>query len=771
MNCSFFSSSLFSRSVTLKSFSKISILLIVSVFLTPNIARMQAPIEVTFNVQVNCDTPIGENICVSIGNAGGWSVHALKKTGPDTWAKTVNLNFNIGDTIEYKYCRNHIDYGAGESFGPGEKTGWRNLDVTDTTLSTNDSVDKWRWWPVDGVVPDIDPTGYTSLPPPELPRPDFMCGIQFADWWISPFSHSIESFLDEMTRMANANWVEINPVLEITQFAPLPIIDINGGLAIPDADLIKFITEAKKRGLKIFLNPFPYEITAVDPSPNYHDLNWWTEWRNQWRAIILHYAQIAEQYGVEMLSFSMWVALFNIDDAEIPFIDALSVPLLAEVRAAYSGPIAVDYYFRGPILQVFALGDYLMHSIWNCFPWLLDFDTPPSLAEMKANLDEHLDTEMFPAVSTWGKPVIIPQLAAASYTGSTLAEPYFETQLMWNESDPDVPLSLQEQTDGYEAIMSTIIKKDWIVGCFSFMYYLCDMLDKSPSIRAKPAESLLAKWHRWIVPDIVDLTTAANSGGTTNPAPASYVKTKNTTEDISALADPNYAFTGWSGDVPAGQEMDNPLNLVLDADRYIHADFNYLCPDNGDVNNDEVITAADAQIAFTCFLQSHNPTSCEEATSDVNCDGIITPMDAQMIFEHYLGLRTLDPICNGTTSLSGSSILSSASTGFFIMGREIRPNGTVAVSFARNGDSKEKCFGLDIRFDQDHMEFLGLEKTESAGAYAFLDGHQTSADIIRVGGFGGTGMHSSKDVLFKLLFRMKSRSPLESRLRILKMYK
>lgn len=42
---------------------------------------------------------------------------------------------------------------------------------------------------------------------------------------------------------------------------------------------------------------------------------------------------------------------------------------------------------------------------------------------------------------------------------------------------------------------------------------------------------------------------------------------------VTAVPDGGYSFSGWSGDVPGGQETDNPLNLTLDRARSIVANF------------------------------------------------------------------------------------------------------------------------------------------------------------------------------------------------------
>ena len=64
-------------------------------------------IEINFNVKAKCDTPRGEKVCVQI--EGQWPVFELDEAGVNQWNKTIKVwNFDIGSTIQYRYCRNHM---------------------------------------------------------------------------------------------------------------------------------------------------------------------------------------------------------------------------------------------------------------------------------------------------------------------------------------------------------------------------------------------------------------------------------------------------------------------------------------------------------------------------------------------------------------------------------------------------------------------------------------------------------------------------------------
>ncbi|MFX0208655.1 MAG: CFI-box-CTERM domain-containing protein, partial [Candidatus Hodarchaeota archaeon] len=43
--------------------------------------------------------------------------------------------------------------------------------------------------------------------------------------------------------------------------------------------------------------------------------------------------------------------------------------------------------------------------------------------------------------------------------------------------------------------------------------------------------------------------------------------------NITATQEPNYRFSGWTGDVPSGHENDNPITITMDSDKSVTANF------------------------------------------------------------------------------------------------------------------------------------------------------------------------------------------------------
>ncbi len=454
------------------------------------------PAHVTFNVSVQCNTPKDESVCIYIPVMNERQVFPMTKVG-DQWQITLD-HLEVGNTYQYRYCRNCMGSGADEAFGDGNEMGWRSLTVSEKNMTIKDTVIKWRWWPIDGNIPEIDTSSFESTPPECLPRPSFQCGVMLPDWWKHAWLPDLDPTLDKIANNSKALWVEYSPIPEIIQFYPSPIIVRKGNNSTPDADLIKIITEAHKHGLKVFMNPFPWSINVQDSSPQKHSEAWWRAFERQWRPIMMHYAQIAQEYGVEMLGFRMWPSIYNLSEDEAPIVDLLARNLLKDIRKVYKGTIAVQFWLYGPDMEVYGKGDYLSFTIWPHFPWHLADSKDAPVDDMVAKLRDHLDNELLPARNKWGKDIIVEQIGVCSYDGANTGEPYFETQLYYYKDDPNIPLDLQEQANGYEAILHALAERDWIAGAYSFNYNYWDSIDKSPSIRSKPAEKVVAKWFRWI---------------------------------------------------------------------------------------------------------------------------------------------------------------------------------------------------------------------------------------------------------------------------------
>lgn len=66
------------------------------------------------------------------------------------------------------------------------------------------------------------------------------------------------------------------------------------------------------------------------------------------------------------------------------------------------------------------------------------------------------------------------------------------------------------------------------------------------------------------------LSLSATTGGTTDPAPGNHSYDMNSSVSVTALPDPNFEFTGWTGSATGTV---NPLTVLMDSDKSLAAGF------------------------------------------------------------------------------------------------------------------------------------------------------------------------------------------------------
>jgi len=69
------------------------------------------------------------------------------------------------------------------------------------------------------------------------------------------------------------------------------------------------------------------------------------------------------------------------------------------------------------------------------------------------------------------------------------------------------------------------------------------------------------------------LILTSEIGGITDPEPGTYAYDPGTEVTIEALPESGYRFSEWTGDVPSGNENENPITITMDSDKSITANF------------------------------------------------------------------------------------------------------------------------------------------------------------------------------------------------------
>jgi uncharacterized repeat protein (TIGR02543 family) len=568
--------------------------------------------EITINLTLETHMPVDEMVTIEFwksgtenspheertvpwysGNASGRSYTIMTKVGTNQWQAIVDLdttlvsaNATSQSLYYYFYQRNtgnHEDKDI-EFSRTGDISNTRKLDFgwhTKASLVQEDTLTAWFGWPTDGVMPTINTSTYLTTPPSDLNTTTFMAGGGMLDFWRGYFNPFIGNYLDYMVKDLNANWVMIVPGPKIIQFHPtVTVIRDHNINSMPEQDIIKVITEAHKRGLKVFWSTLApagegsavLDLTKVDAA-------WYVDYAKANRTEILWKATLAETHGVEMINFASFPTS-QLKDEHLATIDSIAAVILSEVRAIYSGKIAVFWVNETPELEIYGKGDYLSmatHAQQLDAEGLTNLKDP-SVSELLQPLRNRIG-KLKAASTKYGKEVVLNGLDVASYdgmVGTTLQEA--ERHKEYTPDDPNYPLDLQEQSDVIEALRQVIAENSWIIGSYTFDGPW-DVIWKFWNIRGKPASKVLAKWYRWRSPNNVHLTTSINDeatvkpfhkGGTLSLASGSYVLSKDTTVTVTASADDGYGFVKWTGDASGTSPT---VTVSMDTDKAISAIF------------------------------------------------------------------------------------------------------------------------------------------------------------------------------------------------------
>lgn len=106
------------------------------------------------------------------------------------------------------------------------------------------------------------------------------------------------------------------------------------------------------------------------------------------------------------------------------------------------------------------------------------------------------------------------------------------------------------------------------------------------------------------------LTISSNSGGTTNPPPGNYSYEEDTKVVVTAIPNKNYRFNGWTGDVSSAKRNDNPLELIMDSDKSIAANYLRIIYEPLNVTGQKVLNRSLSQAEYINVLTwNSNPNN------------------------------------------------------------------------------------------------------------------------------------------------------------------
>ena len=464
---------------------------------------------VTFYVTLDTELPQKEYVSFS-GNLRPFPdffvSYPMTKVSENTWMLKIDY-LNIGDTFQYRYGRNSDPIGGGENLNDKELDCciYRTLTVSENNQVVDDIIRGWRWLESETNNFVLDDSAHTIVKPENLNN-DFMSGVQLLDYWRPDWMLPLPSTLDRIKNTVNANWVQYTPVPHISEFTPLPKINLfDNGNATPDSHLRQMLNAAKAQKLKIYLRPLMWVADgSLDyPDKNERDAEWWNEYFKRVEPIYIYYAEIAQEFEIDLLGFNPFFEQYKLNEDDLRITNDLVSNLLDEIKSIYRGKVAAEFQNFAADLDIFGQVDYLSGKFWE-HQLSTENSISLSIDKMAEIFETNLENQFKKVSLKWNKPILINEIASASYEGGIQNDPSWVTQDNYRPDDPNVPLDLQGQANVYEAFMSSLTNKDYIAGAFSFSYYQWSHQDKTPSIRGKPSEKVLSKWYQWLNPEETD---------------------------------------------------------------------------------------------------------------------------------------------------------------------------------------------------------------------------------------------------------------------------
>ena len=177
------------------------------------------------------------------------------------------------------------------------------------------------------------------------------------------------------------------------------------------------------------------------------------------------------------------------------------------------------------------------------------------------------------------------------------------------------------------------------------------------------------------------------------------------------------------------------------------------CWYDGDLDNNEYITAADAIESFNIYMGlTEDPTDEQICSADCNGNLNISPADAQSIFEASLGLgECRDPVGGsppgpsptptGTAGPTSNQLTAGSASGC---------TGSISIPITlSNPDSAIHTFGLDFNYCDHMLTFTGWTDGTLDPAWIFFGCNEVEPGRIRVGGtsFAGISAGSSGTII------------------------
>lgn len=328
-----------------------------------------------------------------------------------------------------------------------------------------------------------------------------VCGIALDYWhYTDSLAYMAPDFFDR-TVADGAKLTMICPTWYMpshtaTTMSPCPLEPFDPNIyrgVISDEKLVEMIREAHDRGLEVVINVHLQVAGPTEPEwAGQIQPTSWDEWFENYTAVVVHYAEIAERENVERLAIGNEVSNSLVHTAHWR-------RLIEEVRQVYSGKLSYHGFITSgeprwayPSSQAEFWDDldYIGVNFWSpaTGAYGIAESTYPTVDEMAQVLDKQLAETLDPLAAKYNLPVIITEFGTTSYDGTNISH-YRDTGILDNG----------EQAEFYEAGFRVFASRPYIKGviiwAFTWEPHLTPQC-RTMSPALKPAENVIKVWFK-----------------------------------------------------------------------------------------------------------------------------------------------------------------------------------------------------------------------------------------------------------------------------------
>ncbi len=255
--------------------------------------------------------------------------------------------------------------------------------------------------------------------------------------------------------------------------------------------------KARELGFRLMLKPHLWLTRPVDGAwiamIDFDTEAEWRAWEADYRAFILHYAELAQAEDMAILCIA--TELSN----PVRSRPAFWKSLIEEIRRVYTGRLtyAANWYRDYDVVELWPDLDYIGVNAY--FP--LTDRNGPSISEIMSGWKPHIE-RIGRLSEEHGKPVLFTEVGYKNAPGSTIRP--WEWPPRWprrrDETQPERhPVDQDEQVNAYEALFRSVGQLPWFRGLFIWKWYpnasriTIDRIEFSP--QNKEAEQVLKRWY------------------------------------------------------------------------------------------------------------------------------------------------------------------------------------------------------------------------------------------------------------------------------------